>query len=214
MVHMACCSDRHPSLISPPPLTLFLLLQRYAPELTTCRPLRFCDVGCGSGKLVVAAAMLFPFTACCGVEVMGGLHQLAEQLAVQWRQLPCALRSVSGVAGGTAHPTVAMVHGDALSSLHRPPPISRRSTGIHSHSMVSGMSSGRPNAAGDDDVEAGRGGAILGTPPGSPQPEDYMDEAASLVEDVMGQAASTPRADILMLTEMHMAEAKKARGGA
>ena len=41
----------------------------------------FIDLGSGSGKAVIAAALLHPFTSCRGIEVLEGLYTLSNEIA-------------------------------------------------------------------------------------------------------------------------------------
>lgn len=40
----------------------------------------FYDIGCGTGKLVVAAALLHDFHSCVGIEILTGLHDICEEV--------------------------------------------------------------------------------------------------------------------------------------
>jgi len=44
---------------------------------------RFCDLGSGTGKAVVLAALLGSFTHCVGVEKLSPLHEVAQSVAKQ-----------------------------------------------------------------------------------------------------------------------------------
>jgi SAM-dependent methyltransferase len=45
---------------------------------------KFYDLGSGSGKPVIAAAILHPFHSCIGIEILEGLHHLSIQAQLQW----------------------------------------------------------------------------------------------------------------------------------
>ncbi len=42
---------------------------------------RFYDLGCGTGKPLVAAALLHEFDLCCGLEILEGLATAAVEVA-------------------------------------------------------------------------------------------------------------------------------------
>jgi len=51
-----------------------------------CRPLRaFYDLGSGSGRAVVAAALCNAFNSCIGIEISSELHNLALTLSDRWK---------------------------------------------------------------------------------------------------------------------------------
>jgi tRNA G46 methylase TrmB len=43
---------------------------------------KFVDIGSGSGKAVFAAALLHKFDDCVGIEILEGLHNLAEEVCM------------------------------------------------------------------------------------------------------------------------------------
>lgn len=45
---------------------------------------RFYDIGAGTGKPVIAAALLHPWELCCGVELLGSLHAASLELLGVW----------------------------------------------------------------------------------------------------------------------------------
>lgn len=47
----------------------------------------FLDIGSGSGKAVFAAALLHDFDACCGIEVLEGLHAISQDVLQRWEKL-------------------------------------------------------------------------------------------------------------------------------
>lgn len=51
------------------------LLQAAAPQPNE----RFVDVGSGCGRLVLASALAYDWEACAGIELLGSLHEVAEQ---------------------------------------------------------------------------------------------------------------------------------------
>jgi len=51
----------------------------------------FVDVGCGSGKPVIAAALLHDFDVCMGIEILHGLHSLCLQVKNHWEQMKTKL---------------------------------------------------------------------------------------------------------------------------
>jgi precorrin-6B methylase 2 len=55
-------------------LSFILVLDKVKPQPGEV----FYDLGSGSGKAVFAAALAFPFSRCCGVELLPGLHRLAQ----------------------------------------------------------------------------------------------------------------------------------------
>jgi SAM-dependent methyltransferase len=66
---------------------------------------RFLDLGSGTGKAVLLAAMLHPFESCVGVEVLSGLHETSMELLERFNTV---------VAKTLPHPTprVEFVLGD------------------------------------------------------------------------------------------------------
>lgn len=46
----------------------------------------FYDLGSGSGRVVIAAALLFPFARCCGIEILTSLHGIAEMIKDEYQR--------------------------------------------------------------------------------------------------------------------------------
>jgi hypothetical protein len=44
----------------------------------------FYDLGSGTGKVVLAAALLHDFSTCCGIELLSGLHSVARTYKQSW----------------------------------------------------------------------------------------------------------------------------------
>lgn len=57
----------------------------------------FYDLGCGGGKAVYTAALLYPFRKVCGIELLPGLYQLAEDLRQEFNILTAQLPSAQGI---------------------------------------------------------------------------------------------------------------------
>lgn len=52
--------------------------------LSSCRGGKFYDLGSGCGRTVLMACTLHDFEVSCGVEIMGSLHDIAEEARVVW----------------------------------------------------------------------------------------------------------------------------------
>lgn len=66
----------------------------------------FCDLGSGSGKMVIAAALTKQFTRCVGVEIMTSLHEIALTLATEYRSV---------VGSDASYPSVELFHHNIFS---------------------------------------------------------------------------------------------------
>lgn len=71
----------------------------------------FLDIGSGSGKAVFGAALIHDFDACYGIEILGNLHAISEDVLQIWerkvkRQFPLSIQK--------KRTRISFVHGDAL----------------------------------------------------------------------------------------------------
>jgi SAM-dependent methyltransferase len=66
----------------------------------------FYDLGSGTGKMVIAAALTRLFNRCRGVEIMQSLHNIASEVAVDYRN---TIQS-----SDSSYPDVEFFHGDIL----------------------------------------------------------------------------------------------------
>jgi hypothetical protein len=64
----------------------------------------FYDLGSGTGKVVLAAALLHSFSACCGIELLAGLHEVALGYQMSWEQQGQAPSSASSSTSSTTSP--------------------------------------------------------------------------------------------------------------
>eukprot|EP00607_Mallomonas_marina_P010650 CAMPEP_0182422536 /NCGR_PEP_ID=MMETSP1167-20130531/8274_1 /TAXON_ID=2988 /ORGANISM="Mallomonas Sp, Strain CCMP3275" /LENGTH=251 /DNA_ID=CAMNT_0024600695 /DNA_START=147 /DNA_END=899 /DNA_ORIENTATION=+ len=47
---------------------------------------KFVDIGCGTGKPVLAATLLHDFETCIGIEILAGLHSICLKVLQTWRR--------------------------------------------------------------------------------------------------------------------------------
>lgn len=52
----------------------------------------FVDIGCGVGKQVFMAALLYDFTSCKGIEIVSELHQICADRQVKWNHICIRMR--------------------------------------------------------------------------------------------------------------------------
>lgn len=77
----------------------------------------FYDLGSGTGKVVLAAAILHGFSACCGIELLTGLHEIAVGYKESWDKTTNAAVITSCANSPTApvaRPTLEYVCGSIL----------------------------------------------------------------------------------------------------
>lgn len=65
---------------------------------------KFYDLGSGTGKVVLAAALLHDFSSCCGIELLRGLHGVAEDYGRAWEAANTSL----------LHPSLKYICGSIL----------------------------------------------------------------------------------------------------
>jgi SAM-dependent methyltransferase len=72
-----------------PLVTIFDILRNdYALLTEDCRDnLKFCDLGSGSGRPVIAAALIFPFSCVVGIELLEGLYELSMEALQKFRSM-------------------------------------------------------------------------------------------------------------------------------
>ena len=54
--------------------------------MTKTRTGKFYDLGSGSGKVIVAAALLHSFESCCGIEILASLHGIADIVQAEYHR--------------------------------------------------------------------------------------------------------------------------------
>ena len=81
----------------------------------------FLDVGSGTGKALVAAALLHKFQSCTGIEILESLHEGAMGVLERWRTtLKSGIAKSTGTLGGRNRPQtipcaqLRCVHGDIV----------------------------------------------------------------------------------------------------
>jgi hypothetical protein len=67
----------------------------------------FYDLGSGSGKMVIAAALTKTFQHCVGVEVLSSLHKVAIEVGEEYSRLRI-------IGADHVYPTVEFIHGNLL----------------------------------------------------------------------------------------------------
>lgn len=75
------------------------IIEAVSPRPGSC----FVDLGSGVGRGVLAAAVLFPFATCVGVELLSDLHEAAQEPARRFGQLRARLESGEAVAQDGLH---------------------------------------------------------------------------------------------------------------
>jgi predicted RNA methylase len=70
----------------------------------------FYDLGSGSGKGVIAAHYLAPFTRCIGIELLTGLYDLSQEVATKVQNDSAFWKNNTQTAKGQ----IEMIHGDIL----------------------------------------------------------------------------------------------------
>lgn len=68
-----------------------ILFEPFIALLSLCKPSEktvFYDLGSGTGKAVLACAMVFPVKKSCGVELFANLHRRAQRQEEQLKRLP------------------------------------------------------------------------------------------------------------------------------
>jgi len=70
---------------------------------------KFVDIGSGTGKPVFGAALLHKFDDCVGIEILEGLHGLAEKRLAKWHSMVAEQESLQR----KKFIRVSLVHGDA-----------------------------------------------------------------------------------------------------
>jgi len=69
----------------------------------------FVDLGSGSGKAVIAAALLHNFNKCVGLEILKKLHELAMSASMKWELLKLSTPTLSKTTSN-----LQFIHGDML----------------------------------------------------------------------------------------------------
>ena len=108
-------SARSPPCLQPSPALLPSTQRVGAPRTLPEpeQPPHFIDIGSGTGKAVLAAALLRPLSSACGVELVPKLHQVALTAEQTLRTL---LAGQGAAAGAGATTTAGLGSGDELAA--------------------------------------------------------------------------------------------------
>jgi hypothetical protein len=89
--------------------TAFVIIRERGGGLKGEEGSTFVDLGSGSGKAVVAAALLHNFNNCVGLEILKNLHDLAMSASMKWEQLKLSSPALSKMTSN-----LHFIHGDML----------------------------------------------------------------------------------------------------